>query len=151
VKVFCSLQTNRSREYRLADKTHNLHISQHHNTNRTSHSPTNPKVSEAELEIKNIRLVNTTIVAKYLNHLFEYDNRLVLPGHFFPMSGVLFSFPIHNLGHLESFDQDWNRILTRLNGGETVPYDYKFGMHSTSVNFPSDKRKGNFIVRFGEV
>ena len=36
---------------------------------------------------KNIRLVNVSIVAKYLYHFFSLDNRLVLPGHFYPMAG----------------------------------------------------------------
>ena len=36
---------------------------------------------------KNIRLVNVSIVAKYLYYFFSLDNRLVLPGHFYPMAG----------------------------------------------------------------
>jgi len=142
------LEGNHSMGNKNAEKNHHitpLHTPHHHNMNHSSHSLSKPhsfnNLSEAELEARNIRLVNTSIVAKYLRHVFDYDNRLVLPGHFFPMSGVLFSFPIQNLGHLESFDEDWNRILTRLNGGQPIPYDYKFGMHKTSVNFPTDKGK----------
>ena len=90
----------------------------------------------------NVRLVNVSIVANYLYHFFSLDNRLVLPGHFYPMAGPLMHMNISILGHLEKFEEDWASI-SELLAGKAVSYNYDTGLHPTSANYPVDKVSGN--------
>lgn len=89
----------------------------------------------------NIRLVNTTIVAKYLDRLLSSDNRLILAGHFYPMAGIFFHMSIRRelVGQLEAFEQDWLRIMPLVSNQTYPPYNFGTGLHPTSVNFPYEK------------
>mmetsp|Transcript_27403 Transcript_27403/g.37768 ORF Transcript_27403/g.37768 Transcript_27403/m.37768 type:complete len:155 (-) Transcript_27403:148-612(-) len=53
-----------------------------------------------------------------------------------PCQEFFFEYNIQHVGHLESFEKDWARILPLINEGKNVPYDTKFGRHPTSMNFP---------------
>mmetsp|Transcript_30371 Transcript_30371/g.43507 ORF Transcript_30371/g.43507 Transcript_30371/m.43507 type:complete len:450 (-) Transcript_30371:206-1555(-) len=112
-----------------------------------SSSTINQSSSKPTAPIPPPRLVNTSIVAELLRRFFNYENRLTLAGHFYPMSGQLFEFHIRHIGRLESFDKDWNHIFTPLNGNKPIPYDYNFGTHPTSAHYPTEKMKVSSKVK----
>lgn len=57
--------------------------------------------------------------------------------HVFPMAGSLFAFPVHTIGHLETFKQDWDTKLRPLYN-LTAPFDEMAGKHATSLYHPTD-------------
>lgn len=83
-----------------------------------------------------LQKTNATAIGAYINAILNYKQPLKLMGHFYPMSGVLFHYYIHTVGHLESFAKDWENMI-KPSYGLTAPYRLSFGAHETSVHHPN--------------
>lgn len=59
--------------------------------------------------------------------------------HIYPMAGAFFSFPIHTVGYLETFQEDWSNVIAPLYN-LSKPFNYFVGRHATDVSFPSTKK-----------
>jgi len=92
-----------------------------------------------ELKDGSMKTVNVSIVKGFFDELllFNYSRLWPLNGfkHLFPMSNIFFQVNISIVGHLESFENDWNNLI-RPAYNISQPYDKSFGQHATSVNHP---------------
>ena len=62
--------------------------------------------------------------------------------HLSTMSGTFFEFDIDIVGHLESFQLDWeNKVLTTYPALNGFKFDHARGNHKTSVNHPNNGSK----------
>ena len=76
-----------------------------------------------------------------LNKIFDLERPYILQGHFYPMSGVLFSFYIQTAIHFENFKSDWENII-KPSYGITAAYKENLGSHPTAINHPKSQLKG---------
>lgn len=102
-----------------------------------------------EADGKTMKKTNATAIARYLRDVLDFRSPLLLMGHFYPISGVLFKYHIHHLGHLESFNSDWERVIKPAYN-LTAQYREDLGMHETSVHHPAGELsnltyRGNII------
>lgn len=82
-----------------------------------------------------LQTTNVSAIKEFINHFLAYKDPLLMMGHFFPMSGVLFQYPVHILGHVKSFQQDWEDIIKPAYN-ITIPFMDILGLHPTSVHHP---------------
>ena len=122
-----------------------------HRTLNPIYSPNNPASFLLRLGLKGVDAAkvdslkdNSTgllaldafVVQQMLTKVLSLERAMVLPGHFFPMSGTLFNYNISLVGHLDTFSADWERIMSEVHG--SVPkYNYNLGLHPTSMSFPT--------------
>lgn len=103
--------------------------------------------SEAVYRTKGLRLNSTeditNILKKFLDYQYVFHFRKPIIGmfHVFPQSGVYFNFDIDITLHLETFLQDWERVVVPTYNLPPNTFDSKLGFHATAMNHPMIKSK----------
>ena len=87
-------------------------------------------------------ILNISTAKKYLEMIFDCKAPLVQLDHIYPISGSLFEYNVKVVGHLETFLDDWNRLVKPLYNIQR-PYNERHGFHPTSEIHPRNKNNPN--------
>lgn len=89
-------------------------------------------------------ILNITLAKKYITDIFDCKLPLVQLDHIYPISGALFTFNIHIVGHLDHLVDDWNTMVKPAYN-ITIPYNERHGSHPTAEIHPRAKASKNQV------